>query len=292
LKENDMKPLSDWGEYIVGKSAPPEYVTQVVFAMKKEGPEKEKEFNDLVNEIIERAKSFSSNEEFWRKLLGLIERAQVAAADEQWIEAQQSVTQASVLVNRAIGSESLRRTRVRLAFAPFLWFVLLFLLERGVAWLPSVGVTSYQIPSEFFHYLWMGMLGGTTIVWWGIVKHAKELTFDSAFVIWYFLKPALGAVMGVVVVLIAEAGFVTLNENAPVSNQTPLLVVAFIGGFSERFFINMIDKVVTAVLGGDTKTVEPAPAAVKTRSKVPTAREVTPRSQDDSAGDHASTKAS
>lgn len=287
-----MKPLEGLSKIFTGSTPTPDYVQQVVFAMKAEGPEKEKEFSDVVNEIVERAKSFSSNEEFWRKLLGLIERAQIAASDEQWIEAQQSVTQASVLVNRAIGSESLRSIRARLAFAPFFWFALLFLLDRFVSYLPSLGLTSYQIPAEFFHYLWMGMLGGTTIVWWGIVKHAKDLTFDSAFVIWYFLKPALGAIMGVVVVLVAQAGFVTLNANAPVSNQTPLLVIAFIGGFSERFFINMIDKVVTAVLGGEKESSEPTPTAMKAKGRPSPAKDVPPAAQKKSAGDRTSTKAS
>jgi hypothetical protein len=258
-----MRPLEGLTKALKGSEPAPQYLQQVVFALRKEGPEKEREFNELINAIVERAKNFSSNEEFWRKLLDMIEQAQVAAADGRWIEAQQSATQASVLVNRAIGSESLNGIRTRLAFAPFLWFFLLFFVDRIVSWLPSIGLTVYQIPAESFHYMWMGMLGGTTIVWWGIVKHAKDLTFDSAFVIWYFLKPALGAIMGVVVVLILEAGFVTLNGNAPMSNRTPLLVVAFIGGFSERFFINMIDKVVSAVLGGDQKAPGPAPRPAK-----------------------------
>jgi hypothetical protein len=261
-------PLQGFAKIIAGNQPAPDYVQQVVFAMHPAGPEQDKEFNDLVSEIVERAKNFSSNEAFWKKLLGLIERAQLAAYDQQWIDAQQSVTQAGVLVNRAIGSESLRKTRVRLVFAPFAWFLLLLLLDRLVSWLPTVGLTSYQIPAEYFRYLWMGMIGGTTIVWWGVVKHAKDLTFDSSFIIWYFLKPALGAVMGVVVVLVVQAGFVTLNASAPISNPTPLLVIAFIGGFSERFFINMIDKVVSAVLGGEQEPKERPPLPAKSLPRV------------------------
>ena len=77
------------------------------------------------------------------------------------------------------------------------------------------------------------------------------MTFDRAYVIWYLLKPLLGAIMGVIAVLIVQAGFFALQGDLEIKHPTSLLVLAFIGGFSERFFIQTIDRVITSLLGGE-----------------------------------------
>jgi hypothetical protein len=250
--------------FVAGQGPPPNYVSQRSFAEQSADADKERQFAELVDAIIDRAKKFSSNEEFWKKLIDLIEQAKQATTQKEWISAERYVTEASVLVNRAIQSESLKGVRMRLALAPLLWVLVLFLFQRLIEYLHSDFPTVYLISPAYFQYLWLGMLGGTTIVWWGIVKHATDLTFDPSFVIWYLLKPALGAVMGIVLVLAVQAGFLTLGGAPNIPNQIPLMVLAFIGGFSERFFVSMIDKLVTTLLGGvggsTSTTSQPAPA--------------------------------
>lgn len=244
--------------FFMGQVPKPEYVQQKPFAEQTEETEKEKQYAESIDAIIDRAKKFSSNEEFWKKLIDFIDQAKRAHSQKDWITAQRYVTEASVLVNRAIQSESLKGTRIRLAIAPLFWVLVLSLFQYLIECLRSVFPTLYLIMPEYFQYLWLGLLGGTTIVWWGIVKHATDLTFDPAFIIWYLLKPALGAVMGIMLVLIVQAGFFTLSGGANIQNDIPLLVLAFIGGFSERFFIRMIDRVVTTVLGGEVgSTTQP-----------------------------------
>jgi hypothetical protein len=49
---------------------------------------------------------------------------------------------------------------------------------------------------------------------------------------------------------------------API-NPLPLYIVAFLAGFSERFFIRLLDRVITALFAG-----EPTPAP--TRAPMPT----------------------
>ena len=213
--------------------------------------EKQKHIDKAIEELSRRAQTFSSNQEFWSKLLALLGMVRSATAEKKWIAAEQMLTEATVLVNRAISSQALGRVRVRLALAPLMWFVLLYGFQLLILSLRRSDGSYLLITPEYFPYLWLGMLGGTTIVLWGIVKHGVDMTFDRAYVIWYLLKPLLGAIMGVIAVLIVQAGFFALQGDLEIKHPTSLLVLAFIGGFSERFFIQTIDRVITALLGGE-----------------------------------------
>jgi hypothetical protein len=62
------------------------------------------------------------------------------------------------------------------------------------------------------------------------------------------LKPRIRAIMGVVAVLVL-AGFERRGK-IPLANR-PLVLLAFIAGFSERFFLRILDRVITALFGGD-----------------------------------------
>ncbi|MFH0988683.1 MAG: hypothetical protein V1799_01565 [bacterium] len=255
--------------FFVGSDVPPDYVSVEQFIRQVSGKLREEQFEETIASITKRAQSFSSNEDFWKRLMLLRQQAYIAAVDKNWFLAQQYTTEMSVLVNRAITSESLKLLRLRLAVAPLFWIILLYLIEMFVAWMPFRVHSLKLVPEDSFQYLWLGLFGGTTIVWWGIVKHATDLTFDGSFAIWYFLKPAIGAIMGIVLVFVVQAGFITLQGNTNILNKTPLLLVAFLGGFSERFFIQAIDKVITAILGGGQPSSPPSPVMVGSSSPSP-----------------------
>ena len=258
-----VKILQKISPFFVGESRLSEYISPERLTELTTDKEKENQIEKKLEELTKRAKEFSSNERFWTKLLALIEQVRLAVAEKRWIPAQQSLIEATVLVNRAIGSEALRRVRIWLALSPVGWFILLYALQRFMLWLGKLSSSFYLIAPEYFQYLWLGMLGGTTIVLWGIVKHSTEMNFDRVYIVWYLLKPALGAIMAVLVVLIIKAGFLTLQGSTNIEDTTPLLVLAFICGFSERFFIGVIDKVITSVLGGETS---PPPQSPPVRS--------------------------
>lgn len=177
-----MEPFKQVKRLIVGDIEQPQYVWHEPLVEQMEEASRQKEFSESIAAIVKRAQDFSSNEEFWRKLLGFVEAAKAAAGENNWTAAENAVTQASVLVNRAIRSESLKGARIRLALAPALWFVALFAVEQLNGYIRSSQLLSFQISAQYFNYLWLGMLGGTTVVWWGIVKHSKDLTFDAAYI--------------------------------------------------------------------------------------------------------------
>jgi hypothetical protein len=236
---------------LLGKNRISDYISPKALLEPSSDEEKQNQIEKEIEGLIVRAKEFSSNKEFWTKLLALIEQVRLVVVERRWIPAQQSLTEAILLANRAIGSEALRLVRIGLVFIPLVWFVLFYSLQRLLEELGEPESLFSMISHEYFQYIWLGMLGGTTMVFWGIVKHSTEMDFDPTYIIWYLLKPALGAIMGVTVVLVVQAVFILLQGNLKINNTEPLLALALLGGFGERFFIRLIDRVITTILGGE-----------------------------------------
>jgi hypothetical protein len=117
---------------------------------------------------------------------------------------------------------------------------------------------------RYWRYLLMGAAGGVTIVIWGLIKHTIDLDFDTHYLAWYFFKPVLGAIMGLIAVLIILGGFLAVQgSSVPQGSVLPLYIVAFLAGFSERFSIRIIDRVMTAIFGGEPT---PPPGAAGPRT--------------------------
>jgi hypothetical protein len=84
-----------------------------------------------------------------------------------------------------------------------------------------------------------------------MIEHSANLDFDRAYAVWYWLKPLLGAVMGLVAVLTVMAGLFAVQGKQEIQSEKALYIIAFLAGFSERFFVRIIDKLMTTLLGGD-----------------------------------------
>lgn len=229
-----------------------------------------------INELNGTAKEFSSSEGFSKAYLELIAHARAHAAEKHWADAQQAIWEATFLVNRALETRGAAGLRCGVAVYAVLW--LLFLLIAGLqlrrmeldAW------GSFLFGFAYWRYLLMGALGGVTIVIWGLIKHATDLDFDTHYAAWYYFKPILGAVMGLLAVLIILGGFLAIQGKTTPGSTLPLYIVAFLAGFSERFSIQIIDRVMTAIFGGEP-TLPPTRAAVpKTPSAAPGAEGAKP----------------
>jgi hypothetical protein len=212
--------------------------------------EKLKAVQEACGEISARAQKFVSNSAFWRSFRGALDKALSAADKNDFTKSFLRLTEAGVLINRAEESEGLRSLKVRLALFPAVWMLGLLGFQVVIRFL-QVRVLFPLFSPEYFGYLWAGMIGGTTIVLWGLVKHSVQLDFDRTYSFWYLLKPGIGAVMGVIAVLILKAGFLSVEGKIELTNPTPLILLAFVVGFSERFFIRILDRVITAIVGGD-----------------------------------------
>jgi len=218
-------------------------------------PEKvRRQILDAVNSLNGRMAELSPSKDFSDQYLQLVSQARTAADANRWGPACSRVWEATFLVNRAIETINRRSLRIWLVLAPFVSFAFLWLLELLVYSLGDRYPGMWILRAENFPFLWCGAVGGTTIAYWGLVKHTIQLDFDDQYTLWYFFKPMLGAVFGLVSVVVLQAGVFTLGGEVQLTddNRLPLYIVAFLAGFSERFFMQLIDRVITAIFGGST----------------------------------------
>ena len=198
-----------------------------------------------------KANDFSSSRSFTKDYLELISRAEAQSAAKKWPDARQTIWEATFLLNRALDSDNATKFRKCMTVYYGCWMLLLV----GVGWwLKQSGAGNDSVcgfGSTYWRYLLMGALGGLTIAIWGMIEHSASLDFDRAYAVWYWLKPIIGAVMGLVAVLTVMAGLFAVQGKQEIQSEKALYIVAFLAGFSERFFVRIIDKLMTTLLGGD-----------------------------------------
>ena len=204
-----------------------------------------------ITELNAAAQAFSASKSFCRDYLDMVRQAEGYAAERRWGEAHRTLWAATFFVNRARETRGAAWLRSWVAITSVGWLLLLFGLG---AWLKVVeGQPGGQVVFglSYWRYPLMVALGGVTIVVWGLIKHTIDLDFSRDYMGWYFFKPILGAVMGLIAVLVILAGFVAIQGELTPTSHLPLYIVAFLTGFSERFFIRIIDRVTTALFGGE-----------------------------------------
>jgi hypothetical protein len=91
---------------------------------------------------------------------------------------------------------------------------------------------------------WFGALGGIAVALYGIYSHVQVRDFDAKYRLWYLCKPVIGAIFGWFVYLVYYVGLVSV-QGVNVDVKTPAVpyAIAFLAGFSERFTVQIIDKV-------------------------------------------------
>ena len=105
---------------------------------------------------------------------------------------------------------------------------------------------------------WAGALGGVTIGLYGVYNHVANKDFDPSYEFWYICKPIAGAIFGWFMVLVFSLKLMTLqSKNATNTFETSQLpvVLAFLAGFSERWVIRVIDRLMEVLIapGGESE---------------------------------------
>lgn len=130
----------------------------------------------------------------------------------------------------------------------------------AIGWLVIAGPWQLkQLPDDKLPALWLmswfllgfasGMLGGTLISLYGLVRHSAAGDFDQSYVIWYWCKPFIAAMSGSVAALPFVAGLFVFD----VGTRAQVLVasvasVSVLAGFYERFFLRLVDRIGQVVL--------------------------------------------
>ena len=227
------------------------------------------EIEAAIAHLNRRAKEFSSSKSFTSAYLALISQVEAQTAGKQWPEAHKTVWEATFLLNRALESNAAAKFRKWMCVYYGVWLLLLVGIGCGFKHLDTVCGHACYFGAMYWRYVLMGTLGGLTIAIWGLTSHSADLDFDRSYAIWYWLRPLLGALMGLIAVITAQAGLLAVEgqaspEPAP-SGKLVLYILAFLAGFSERFFIRVIDRVMTALLSSEPAPAPASKAATKKR---------------------------
>jgi hypothetical protein len=221
------------------------------------------EVNAAIAELHPAVKQFSSSKALCQNYIALIGAAQRHAAKKEWAEAHQAIWDATFLVNRALETKGAASQRTWIAVSAVVWLVALLLVGRRLWALEAAHSPVLSFGLMYWRYLLMGALGGVTVVVFGLIKHTVDLDFDTRYFAWYLFKPILGALMGLVAILVVLAGLVAIEGPASTKGHSPALlyVLAFVAGFSERFSLRLLDKATTALLGGESTPTAALPVA-------------------------------
>jgi hypothetical protein len=136
----------------------------------------------------------------------------------------------------------------------------IFLVQ--IAWLIGLGALAViyflqQWPSKLISLgpipigvVWFGALGAVLISLTGVVEHADD--WDEKLYLWHLSRPLMGAALGVVGVLILQAGVLAAGTQPTVGIPgTPknllYFLVAFLVGYREETFRELIKRLVDLI---------------------------------------------
>lgn len=149
----------------------------------------------------------------------------------------------------------------------YLILLVLILLARQFEW---AGVD--KLPNRIGDIIplaipWFGALGAVLISLYGVFDHNAPGKWDPSYAYWHLMRPFVGAVLGVIAFLIF-VGFINASTTENVNSiptdavhAIPYLVIAFVVGFREDTFRQLIKRVIDIILTpGETKAQQAAVA--------------------------------
>jgi hypothetical protein len=124
-------------------------------------------------------------------------------------------------------------------------------------------VSGLQPNGHFIVYMGVSMvfggLGGVMGAWFSLVKHvAQDQDFEWQHTMWYLTSPLLGVFSGLVVVVIAYVGLISLLPNTDTTGiniATPwsVYLLAFLTGYQHNVFIDLLKRALKIFEGQSKK---------------------------------------
>jgi len=190
-----------------------------------------------------------------------IHTARTLLASGKLTDAQATYEKAASTVCRAETSAKAEPEAWTLLWIEVAYLVAILLLGFLVKRYPDFWLWAGMI-GLYAHAAWFGSMGGVTIGIYGLYTHVSTKDFDPTFRLWYICKPVMGAIFGWFVVVAFYVGLVSA-QGTQVDVKVPQVTyaIAFLAGFSERFTIKTIDRLMTVLtVGEDPKKKGNTPA--------------------------------
>ncbi|HOW54034.1 MAG TPA: hypothetical protein PLR60_05195 [Syntrophorhabdaceae bacterium] len=208
----------------------------------------------LFDKLEETARALETDRAVFEESSKLILEGRDLLGQGNFADALVKYNSASDKITAAISarSEPLAKRLLRVEFVYL--FILLLLGYLTCKW-PNFCLWSGVI-NQSIQTAWFGALGGITIAIYGIYSHVQQKDFDPKFQLWYLCKPVIGAIFGWFVYLIFFLGLVSVQGLGEQKMARPEMafLIAFLAGFSERFTIKMIDKLMSVLTTYESKS--------------------------------------
>lgn len=186
----------------------------------------------------------------------LIDDSEVALRTSNWDLATEKLHAASsyiyLIISDQVHADQQRERQVRWTVLSISSFLLIVVAALAYAlreeWKPEMSIPVISLPISVL--IW-SFIGGVTAMLQAFVGtkigEAKSVSYE-----WLLWRPVVGLIMGCVVYLAIVAGLVVLGQsNAQTLTETQnpymLWVLAFAGGFSDKFAIFVFDNIVRSV---------------------------------------------
>ncbi len=104
-----------------------------------------------------------------------------------------------------------------------------------------------------FYCITVGLIGGIVNCLRGIYDHFSiKKDWDSDWLVWYFIRPILSAIMGFISFIFIKAGLLVFSNTEGLilrNNIYGFLAVAFVAGFNVKYFLEKIQEIANSVWG-------------------------------------------
>jgi len=108
------------------------------------------------------------------------------------------------------------------------------LLKSEILWVPS------------WAFLW-GSAGGVLQGFWWLWQHVSDRSLRKYWLIWYFLLPLIGAILGALTYLIFLAGFISATGEVQLKSDSLPMLLSALAGFSSRWAVQLLDKLTSII---------------------------------------------
>jgi len=211
----------------------------------------------LLEELEERAMSLGDAEPFTKEIIRLLDEAKSLLAEGKTTESLKKYYEVRKVIEKAERSIRGEPLAWKLLWIEMGYLFLLLLLAYITYRWPNFWLWDGLINLDT-QTAWFGSLGGVTIALYGIYSHIQSRDFDPEYQLWYICKPIIGGIFGWFVYLIYFIGLVSVQgKNVKINTPELPYIIAFLAGFSERFTIKIIDRLMAVLITWEEKPGAP-----------------------------------
>lgn len=164
------------------------------------------------------------------------------------IEARKKFSSAYFEFNRVINSSSFSWRFTYSFGGPVALYLVTILISIFLAWIffSPILLQSKILWIPTWAYLW-GLIGGTLQGFWWLWQHVSERSLRKYWLVWYFLLPLIGAILGALTYLVFLAGFIATTGEAQLKSEFFTMLLSALAGFSSRWAVQILDKLTTII---------------------------------------------